>query len=170
MSEEHLTLRRGGHIPVRVASMVLVLLVVLPLAGTVSSEGDPSHIQLDSSRADKLDLDNDGDLDTTHVVYRVSTSAHYAEAAVEVSAESEGMVLTFWDNFTFNRSTPRSGSIYIEAWGDGIYSVRIRVWDAETGMLVAMEELGEHELAASLYRSEERRVGKECRSRWSPYH
>ena len=22
----------------------------------------------------------------------------------------------------------------------------------------------------SLYRSEERRVGKECRSRWSPYH
>ena len=25
-------------------------------------------------------------------------------------------------------------------------------------------------LLNSLYRSEERRVGKECRSRWSPYH
>src|ERR1035438_8926181 len=25
-------------------------------------------------------------------------------------------------------------------------------------------------LAYSMYRSEERRVGKECRSRWSPYH
>ena len=24
--------------------------------------------------------------------------------------------------------------------------------------------------AGSLFRSEERRVGKECRSRWSPYH
>ena len=24
--------------------------------------------------------------------------------------------------------------------------------------------------ADDLYRSEERRVGKECRSRWSPYH
>ena len=24
--------------------------------------------------------------------------------------------------------------------------------------------------AAEAYRSEERRVGKECRSRWSPYH
>ena len=24
--------------------------------------------------------------------------------------------------------------------------------------------------ATSLHRSEERRVGKECRSRWSPYH
>ena len=25
-------------------------------------------------------------------------------------------------------------------------------------------------MVASTYRSEERRVGKECRSRWSPYH
>ena len=25
-------------------------------------------------------------------------------------------------------------------------------------------------ISASLTRSEERRVGKECRSRWSPYH
>ena len=24
--------------------------------------------------------------------------------------------------------------------------------------------------ASSIFRSEERRVGKECRSRWSPYH
>src|SRR6478609_5105219 len=35
--------------------------------------------------------------------------------------------------------------------------------DAMTGRIVAVE----HENAA---RSEERRVGKECRSRWSPYH
>ena len=26
------------------------------------------------------------------------------------------------------------------------------------------------EIATESYRSEERRVGKECRSRWSPYH
>ena len=32
----------------------------------------------------------------------------------------------------------------------------IRLWDTETGKV--------------LIRSEERRVGKECRSRWSPYH
>ena len=29
---------------------------------------------------------------------------------------------------------------------------------------------GEHSLKNVGYRSEERRVGKECRSRWSPYH
>ena len=26
------------------------------------------------------------------------------------------------------------------------------------------------DILANFYRSEERRVGKECRSRWSPYH
>src|SRR5260370_24717481 len=31
-------------------------------------------------------------------------------------------------------------------------------------------ELGEEALEPYLQRSEERRVGKECRSRWSPYH
>ena len=28
----------------------------------------------------------------------------------------------------------------------------------------------EKEYPKKIYRSEERRVGKECRSRWSPYH
>ena len=31
-------------------------------------------------------------------------------------------------------------------------------------------ELDEIQLTAVYSRSEERRVGKECRSRWSPYH
>ena len=35
--------------------------------------------------------------------------------------------------------------------------------DAYTGEL-------EEKLEAKINRSEERRVGKECRSRWSPYH
>src|ERR1035437_11073576 len=34
----------------------------------------------------------------------------------------------------------------------------VHYWDIDTGM------------AALMIRSEERRVGKECRSRWSPYH
>ena len=32
------------------------------------------------------------------------------------------------------------------------------------------ELLGNFDRGESYYRSEERRVGKECRSRWSPYH
>src|SRR4030095_15091997 len=32
------------------------------------------------------------------------------------------------------------------------------------------EESRIHQDVSGIYRSEERRVGKECRSRWSPYH
>ena len=32
------------------------------------------------------------------------------------------------------------------------------------------EIISETELHSAMNRSEERRVGKECRSRWSPYH
>ena len=32
------------------------------------------------------------------------------------------------------------------------------------------KELGMDSIAITDHRSEERRVGKECRSRWSPYH
>src|SRR2546425_11317824 len=35
---------------------------------------------------------------------------------------------------------------------------------------VALEEAAAGEIVAVAGRSEERRVGKECRSRWSPYH
>jgi len=38
------------------------------------------------------------------------------------------------------------------------------LWHAELGRSLPDVWTGEHQ------RSEERRVGKECRSRWSPYH
>src|SRR2546425_9860680 len=42
-------------------------------------------------------------------------------------------------------------------------------WDSARD-LEAAHGLPAGSLHATLYRSEERRVGKECRSRWSPYH
>ena len=42
------------------------------------------------------------------------------------------------------------------------------------GMLDALEDIkagnGNRRILSATDRSEERRVGKECRSRWSPYH
>ena len=35
---------------------------------------------------------------------------------------------------------------------------------------ILIEIYGQQGSGKSLFRSEERRVGKECRSRWSPYH
>ena len=41
---------------------------------------------------------------------------------------------------------------------------------AGSGTLIVMTSGAIHSLTTILMRSEERRVGKECRSRWSPYH
>ena len=37
-------------------------------------------------------------------------------------------------------------------------------------ILIVDDESQDRKLLEVLLRSEERRVGKECRSRWSPYH
>ncbi len=41
---------------------------------------------------------------------------------------------------------------------------------AAEGLAEASQRLGIPVIFKSSFRSEERRVGKECRSRWSPYH
>src|SRR5260370_30168441 len=48
-----------------------------------------------------------------------------------------------------------------------------REWKRQKTVNQAVDSLkrcGRHKEAQSLSQSEERRVGKECRSRWSPYH
>src|SRR2546422_8159364 len=53
-----------------------------------------------------------------------------------------------------------------EVTGDGLVfrvDLRLRPGGGEGPVAVSLP-------AALSYRSEERRVGKECRSRWSPYH
>ena len=42
------------------------------------------------------------------------------------------------------------------------------VWNNQISLVFAM--LGQSPVSFKGGRSEERRVGKECRSRWSPYH
>ena len=41
---------------------------------------------------------------------------------------------------------------------------------AKIQMTTPLVEMDGDEMTRILWRSEERRVGKECRSRWSPYH
>ena len=59
---------------------------------------------------------------------------------------------------------------------DGIYYKNVDIYDLpsilENGLL-SMDESGNNNWQDNNRadnRSEERRVGKECRSRWSPYH
>ena len=48
---------------------------------------------------------------------------------------------------------------------------RIKEYLAYVDKLLARDDVDfDEEMRRHLVRSEERRVGKECRSRWSPYH
>ena len=52
-------------------------------------------------------------------------------------------------------------------------SRRVLIVDDEKGIREALKQVLEYEeieVQACASGSEERRVGKECRSRWSPYH
>jgi len=134
----------------QIVAFLALIIILVPLFAPAVSAQDAPHIGVDSSRADRLDLDNDGDRDTIRVVYLLNTTSHYAEAAVQVDVEHAGMTLTFWDNLTFNRTTPYFGSTDVQAWGDGTFTVRLKVWDTESNMIVFSEDFGEYELMASL--------------------
>jgi len=58
--------------------------------------------------------------------------------------------------------------------GSGIQQAEYRWQNWNDGKVerkhVYYQRVGQRILAVGYYRSEERRVGKECRSRWSPYH
>ena len=47
---------------------------------------------------------------------------------------------------------------------------KIRILELSNGPTLAFKDMAMQYLGALFERSEERRVGKECRSRWSPYH
>ena len=52
---------------------------------------------------------------------------------------------------------------------DKYFTVNIRAYlDKDEPTYIGEESL--YDLLSDFSRSEERRVGKECRSRWSPYH
>ena len=62
----------------------------------------------------------------------------------------------------------KDGEVYRKS--DGLYMYR---WTAKNGKRHTIYDAtleGLREKEEKIQRSEERRVGKECRSRWSPYH
>jgi len=46
----------------------------------------------------------------------------------------------------------------------------LKGFGAGSGLIIAIGAQNAFVLSQGIKRSEERRVGKECRSRWSPYH
>ena len=65
----------------------------------------------------------------------------------------------------FSITTASTAVATINFWARGAFYLYPMDFDEDLGEIETQMDLGtEYE------RSEERRVGKECRSRWSPYH
>ena len=80
---------------------------------------------------------------------------------------ADGTRFTGWGGPTLKRGTSvtvtADSEVYVRTENAGALDVKINGRDI--GRLGRADEVG-----SWLIRSEERRVGKECRSRWSPYH
>ena len=87
------------------------------------------------------------------------------------------------DTFTSNRTDFRDESIYFmitTRFYDGDPSNNVLCWDNQEAQMSTKDPCWRGDFQGVIdkldyikalgFRSEERRVGKECRSRWSPYH
>ena len=54
--------------------------------------------------------------------------------------------------------------------GDLIFIKKCDTSKLKEGDIITFHTIIDNQYALNTHRSEERRVGKECRSRWSPYH
>ena len=83
----------------------------------------------------------------------------YSKSGVTWGCESAPLLgSTATDVYAYYPTEEEGKAINVTA-SSGVYSVEVTVRDADTFDGKQID-----------YRSEERRVGKECRSRWSPYH
>src|SRR5256885_2262469 len=103
---------------------------------------------------------NGGFRESVHGIHRIARELRRRETREELVAQLQGN---------------RLGAIENEAYGRQVQALDRPVAQYPEVMLVAevwrAQERGAHPGSErEPQRSEERRVGKECRSRWSPYH
>src|SRR2546425_12455557 len=86
----------------------------------------------------------------------------------KINSKAEWQLVTQYDGWPNGLKIHRDGRIFIADYRRGLM-----ILDPGTGKVEPLLETAFSEGFKGLndlHRSEERRVGKECRSRWSPYH
>ena len=129
---------------------LFMVAMMLPMLATVVSAQDESYIVVNGSGAFALDENNDGDLDLVRVIASIVTTAPSASVGVEVIADNGDMAISFWNNTSIAYGESFIVNSTVKAWADGEFEITIHVWDLESGLMVYEEELGIHELMASL--------------------
>ena len=133
----------------RILTLFMVAMM-LPMMATVVTAQDESYIVVNGSGAFALDENNDGDLDLVRVIASIITTAPTAGVGVEVIADNGDMAISFWNNTTVVYEDSFIANTTVKAWEDGEYQITLRVWDLESGLMIHDEDLGIHELMASL--------------------
>src|SRR5690242_21435847 len=92
-------------------------------------------------------------------VFFFSSRRRHTRLTCDWSSDVCSSDLNFWS------SRPKRSKV------EGSREVSLKLLQRDSSAPLGMTELLPHTSVALLIpRSEERRVGKECRSRWSPYH
>ena|SRR5258708_33024449 len=157
---------------------ILLSLVLIFVSGEkVMADGPP------------LDQDSDGTLTLPASLAKVT-------GTMQLEAEEDGRSLGSWSNkadyvswpimvtktgkyrveLTYSEDPSCPGNVLSLSCGNERVEIKQRVTDSwvifrtvKVGEM-SLNNLGPTEVCLKVVRSEERRVGKECRSRWSPYH
>ena len=114
------------------------------------------------------------------VIYQVgddiSTDVIYPGRFMATVLPTETPLLAFADDAAFNARLKAKqvplGSVLVGGQNFGCGSSREQAVSCLKGheLIIVAKSFARIFLQNSINRSEERRVGKECRSRWSPYH
>src|SRR5256885_14320407 len=100
---------------------------------------------------------------------RVEYALEYGTDALEMhrDAVGRGDRVLIVDDVLATGGTAEAAAKLVRAHGAEVIGFTFLI---ELDFLKGRERLRGERVEALLHRSEERRVGKECRSRWSPYH
>ena len=76
----------------------------------------------------------------------------------------------FFSEYLDLRKDKDNEALIVESIRNGVEFKGTNLWILIFAIFIASLGLNVNSTAVIIGRSEERRVGKECRSRWSPYH
>ena len=107
-----------------------------------------------------------GMLWSTNPVYAKKTY----ELKIQTSLASSSMYMKTLERLKENLEALTDGQLKVELFADGAIVKSLEIFDAVSEGIVNGGMCWTHWASGKAERSEERRVGKECRSRWSPYH
>src|SRR6266550_414513 len=139
-----------------------------PAAGTVSMPGADPFVVTVGSFADQGTLATNDDRES---VFSSRGPTRDGFAKPDVLAPGEHIVSLRVPGVALDREEGRDVPVTLYARLTGTSASTAMVAGAAADILEAHSRYGATQVKGALIaRSEERRVGKECRSRWSPYH